>query len=83
MMNTEHRLELMERQRTALQELVDMWWQHPDRMDAQYLEDHREAEQRGDEAAARRAVVDQVASLSDGRAWLEHHRWCRHGGGPA
>ena len=82
MMNTEHRLELMERQRTALQELVDMWWQHPDRMDAQYREDHREAEQRGDEAAARRAVVDQVASLSDGRAWLEHHRWCRHGGGP-
>ena len=52
-------------------------------MDAQYREDHREAEQRGDEAAARRAVVDQVASLSDGRAWLEHHRWCRHGGGPA
>ena len=80
MMNTEHRLELMERQREALQALVAMWERHPERMDPQYLEDRRVAEEAGDDAAARRAVVDQVASLSDGRAWVEHHRWCTHHG---
>ncbi|WP_462417736.1 deoxyguanosinetriphosphate triphosphohydrolase [Kytococcus sp. Marseille-QA3725] len=78
MMNTEHRLELMERQREALQALVAMWGRHPDRLDPQYREDHEAAARRGDEAGVRRAVVDQVASLSDGRAWLEHHRWCTH-----
>ena len=81
MMNTEHRLELMTRQREALQALSTMWWEHPDRMDPQYRADHAEASRAGDEAAARRAVIDQVASLSDGRAWLEHHRWCTHPGG--
>ncbi|SNC72444.1 dGTPase [Kytococcus aerolatus] len=81
MMNTEHRLELMARQREALQELVAMWTAHPDRLDPQYREDHDAAAAAGDTARARRAVIDQVASLSDGRAWMEHHRWCRHGAG--
>lgn len=55
-------------------DLVQAFVEHPQRLDAALAIDYQEA---ADEAARLRVVVDQVASLSDVRAWSLHGRWCR------
>lgn len=63
-----------QRQRDLLGELLDTLWAHGDReLDPAFAADFRAAE---DDAAARRAVVDQVASLTDQSAITWHQRLC-------
>ncbi len=69
-MSSEARQPLYARQRELLTELVDLLWSTGDRyLDPMFAQDWREA---ADDAARRRVVIDQVASLTDSTA-LEWH----------
>ena len=61
-------------QRRVVHDLVDAYLVDPaGRLDPDLLEDWKAADS---DASALRVVVDQVASLTDVRALLLHHRWC-------
>jgi dGTPase len=69
-MRAEDRLALMHRQRDLLAELVEeIDKRGPDALDRPYADDWHAA---GDDAARRRVVIDQVASLTDASA-VDHH----------
>ncbi len=68
------RVELYVRQRDVVAELVAAYEQHPDRLDPELRPDW---ESSGDDGAALRVLVDQVASLTDVRAMQLHRTWCR------
>jgi dGTPase len=71
-MRTDDRLALMSRQRELLAELVEsLTARGPDALDTPYADDWRAA---SDDAGRRRAVVDQVASLTDASAVTWHQR---------
>ncbi|MBU3995488.1 MAG: deoxyguanosinetriphosphate triphosphohydrolase, partial [Actinobacteria bacterium] len=62
------------RQRELLLELTQTLWDAgPNELDAAFAEDYRAAP---DESTARRAVVDQVASLTDQSAIAWYRRLC-------
>src|SRR5690606_29430255 len=67
-MLSEERRAVMDHQRVVVAELVEHFGSDPAAMDPMYRHAREAAERAGDDAAARRAVVDQVASLSDARA---------------
>jgi dGTPase len=74
-MFADERVALLERQRAVLADLVgayrsDAWA----RLDHDFREDWAAADS---EEAALRAVLDQVASLTDARAVALHEQWCR------
>ncbi|MGL5816860.1 MAG: deoxyguanosinetriphosphate triphosphohydrolase, partial [Phycicoccus sp.] len=71
------RAEVYERQREVVAELVGAYEADPTRLDPAL---RRDLEQAPDDAAARRVVVDQVASLTDVRALELHERWYPPGG---
>ena len=69
-MQADDRVALMERQRELVAELVEgIWSRGADALDAVFLGDWAEA---ADDAARRRVVVDQVASLTDASAIARH-----------
>ncbi|MGL5860837.1 MAG: deoxyguanosinetriphosphate triphosphohydrolase, partial [Phycicoccus sp.] len=68
------RAEVYERQREVVAALVAAYEADPGRLDPDL---RRDLEQAPDDDAARRVVVDQVASLTDVRALELHARWCR------
>lgn len=73
-MFTDERLSLMGGQRAQIRELVDAYRDQPEeRLDPLHLGDFLGAT---DDGAALRAIIDQVASLSDPRARVLHRRWC-------
>jgi dGTPase len=60
----------MKRQRELVAELVErIWARGPDALDPVFLEDWEDA---ADDAARRRVVIDQVASLTDASALARH-----------
>ncbi|BDZ46667.1 hypothetical protein GCM10025866_25760 [Naasia aerilata] len=65
------RTPVYQQQRDMLQELADVLVERPDALDPAFAADHREATS---EAERRRAVVDQVASLTDQSAMAWHER---------
>ena len=69
-MSTNSRKPIYARQRGILTELADALWARPERLDLGFAEDFAAA---ADDAARKRVVVDQVASLTDVSAmtWLE------------
>nr|WP_274635584.1 deoxyguanosinetriphosphate triphosphohydrolase [Microbacterium bovistercoris] len=67
----EGRKELYKEQRRVLKRLADALWQHPEQLEAVYAGDFAAAQT---DAAARRVIVDQVASLTDQRALAWHAR---------
>ena len=74
-MRADGRVPLMERQRTLLAELVSAVAERgPDALERPFADDWRDA---GDDAARRRVVVDQVASLTDASAVTWHTRLVR------
>lgn len=74
-MRSESRVALMERQRVLIEELyVALAASEGRALDATLREDFEQAE---DDAARRRVVVDQVASLTDASAAEWHRRHCR------
>ena len=69
-MQADDRVALMQRQRELLADLVErMWDRGADALDPVFAEDWHEAD---DDAARRRVVVDQVASLTDASAVARH-----------
>ena len=73
-MFTDERLSLMGGQRAQIRELVDAYRDQPEeRLDPLHLGDFLGAT---DDGTALRAIIDQVASLSDPRARVLHRRWC-------
>ncbi|MEP7035884.1 MAG: deoxyguanosinetriphosphate triphosphohydrolase [Actinomycetota bacterium] len=73
-MFTDERKSFMGGQRAQIHELVDAYREQPEaRLDPLYRVDFLAA---GDDAAALRAIIDQVASLSDPRALALHRSWC-------
>jgi dGTPase len=73
-MHAAERAVLYEAQREVIAELVAAYDADPSRLDPDLRGDWHGAT---DEGAARRVVVDQVASLTDVRALDLHRRWCR------
>ena len=73
-METDERKPIYRRQRNLLEELLDTLWQSEGReLEPAFAEDYHAAP---DEAIARRAVVDQVASLTDQGAIAWYERLC-------
>ena len=71
-MRADDRVALMSRQRELLAELVEgLAARGPDALDTPYADDWRAA---ADDAGRRRAVIDQVASLTDASAVAWHER---------
>jgi dGTPase len=71
-MRADDRVALMGRQRELLARLVErLSAVGPDALDTQYADDWRAAT---DDAGRHRAVVDQVASLTDASAVARHDR---------
>jgi dGTPase len=71
-MSTNARQPLYARQRTLLVELADALWQAgPGALDRPFADDFAAA---ADDAARRRVIVDQVASLTDQGAMIWHER---------
>lgn len=68
-MLSEARRSVLDRQRQVVRDLVGFYLDRPGAMDALHWHARQEA---ADEAGQLRAVVDQVASLSDARAWSIH-----------
>ncbi len=69
-MRAQDRIDLMERQRTLLNELFEaLWHRGSDALDPALRRDFEEAT---DDASRRRVVVDQIASLTDGSAVALH-----------
>jgi dGTPase len=74
-MRSDERVSLMERQRGLLGELFEALWRRgEDALDPVFADDWRAAD---DDAARLRAVIDQVASLTDITALAWHERLCR------
>ncbi len=71
-MLTDERRVRMDQERTVVAELVDHFRRRPEAMDPLHRQARADAEQAGDDAAVLRAVIDQVASLSDARALTIH-----------
>jgi dGTPase len=67
----EGRKDLYKEQRRVLKRLASALWDRPDELDAMHAQDFASA---GSEAAQRRVVVDQVASLTDQVAIAWHGR---------
>ena len=69
-MSTNSRKPIYARQRGILTELADALWAHPENLDIGFAGDWAAA---ADDAARKRVVVDQVASLTDvsAMAWLK------------
>jgi dGTPase len=68
----EDRVQAMSRQRELLSELVELLTSTgPDHLETAFAGDWADA---GDDAARRRVVIDQVASLTDASAVAWHHR---------
>ena len=73
-MFTDERQSLMGGQRAQIHELVDAYRDQPEtRLDPLHRVDFLGAP---DDGAALRAIIDQVASLSDPRARVLHQSWC-------
>jgi len=73
-MFTDERLSLLDGQREQVHELVDAYRDQPEaRLDPLHRVDFLGA---ADDGAALRAIIDQVASLSDARARALHQTWC-------
>ena len=73
-MFTDERLSVLGGQRAQIHELVAAYRDQPEtRLDPLHRVDFLDA---ADEGAALRAVIDQVASLSDPRARVLHRTWC-------
>ncbi|WP_243854499.1 deoxyguanosinetriphosphate triphosphohydrolase [Canibacter zhoujuaniae] len=72
-MRADSRQATYRKQRELLTELLDKFWQQPGLMDPAFQSDFNSAES---EHAAQRAVVDQVASLSDQAAIELYNRYC-------
>jgi dGTPase len=73
-MFTDERKSFMGGQRAWIHELVGAYRDQPEvRLDPLYRVDFLRA---ADDAAALRAIIDQVASLSDPRAMVLHQSWC-------
>ncbi len=71
-MRADDRVALMVGQRELLAELVEaLWLRGPDGLDPAFAEDWKAA---ADDAARRRVVIDQVASLTDASAKTRHDR---------
>jgi len=71
-MRADDRVRAMASQRELLAELVEVLAKTaPDHLDRPYADDWRQAD---DDAARRRVVVDQVASLTDASAVTWHRR---------
>lgn len=77
-MHAAERVALYETQRQVVAELVAAFQADPARLDPDLRADLDAA---GDDGAALRVVVDQVASLTDVRALELHRRWCRRPAG--
>jgi dGTPase len=73
-MRAEDRVTLQVRQRELLGELVEALAEEPGHLDPLFAADHAAA---GDDAGRRRAVLDQVASLTDASALVWHERLVR------
>ncbi|WP_114906030.1 deoxyguanosinetriphosphate triphosphohydrolase [Ornithinimicrobium murale] len=71
-MRSTERRDLMERQRAVVGDLVQHFLDRPEAMDPLHRLAREEAKAAGDQATQLRAVVDQVASLSDVRALSLH-----------
>ena len=71
-MRSVERRELQVRQRQMVADLLAHFTATPQAMDRMHRDTRQAAESAGDDVAARRAVVDQVASLSDARALALH-----------
>ncbi|MCA1783125.1 MAG: deoxyguanosinetriphosphate triphosphohydrolase [Dermatophilaceae bacterium] len=72
-MYAQERVALMAREREIIGDLVAMVGEAPQtRLDPDLRDDYETA---GSDAAARRVVIDQVASLSDVRAMALHREW--------
>lgn len=71
-MMTDARRTLQAEQRRIIQTLFTVLQEHPERLDPLFAEDHAGA---GDDAAALRVVVDQIASLTDHRARALAEEW--------
>ncbi|WP_153395367.1 deoxyguanosinetriphosphate triphosphohydrolase [Ornithinicoccus halotolerans] len=80
-MLSDERRRVMDWQRTVVADLFEHYLRHPEAMDPMHAQDRAEGEQAGDEQGAVRAVVDQVASLSDARARALHQRLARRASG--
>ncbi len=73
-MFTDERRSVLGGQREQIHELVDAYRDQPEaRLDPLHRVDYLGA---ADDAAALRAIIDQVASLSDPRARALHRTWC-------
>jgi len=71
-MRTDDRLALLDRQRQLVAELVEVLWKSaPDGLERPFADDWAAA---ADDAARRRVVIDQVASLTDASAAAWHAR---------
>jgi dGTPase len=71
-MTTDERLRVLSEQRDVVRALVELYAARPERLDAAFRADHSDAT---DDAGRLRAVVDQVASLTDVRALALHRQW--------
>ncbi|MCK0114140.1 deoxyguanosinetriphosphate triphosphohydrolase [Ornithinimicrobium sp. F0845] len=71
-MRSDERIDLMDRQREVVGDLVRHFLDRPEAMDPLHRHTREAARRSGDDAAELRAVVDQVASLSDVRALMVH-----------
>jgi dGTPase len=69
--SVEGRKALYKEQRQVLKRLASALWEHPDALDALHAEDFAAAD---DDAARKRVVVDQVASLTDQHALAWYSR---------
>ncbi|WP_110205217.1 deoxyguanosinetriphosphate triphosphohydrolase [Nocardioides daejeonensis] len=72
-MQSGERRAIMAQQRDLVAELVGVLDERPDLMGREFVDDHAEAR---DDAARRRVVIDQVASLTDASATAWHTRLC-------
>jgi len=73
-MFTDERLSVLDGQREQIHELADAYRDQPEaRLDPLHRVDFLGA---ADDGAALRAIIDQVASLSDPRARVLHQTWC-------
>ena len=72
-MYADERVAIMQRERAIIADLVAMFEERPEsRLDPDLRADWTSA---GSDAAARRVIIDQVASLSDTRALALHAQW--------
>ncbi|MGB3830189.1 MAG: deoxyguanosinetriphosphate triphosphohydrolase [Ornithinimicrobium sp.] len=74
-MMSDERRDVMHRQREIVTSLFSAYTEHPHRLDPMHAAAHAEAVEAGDEAAATRSIIDQVASLSDTRAHALFGAW--------